>query len=44
MAGMIFSSSGSLSMAFFQIGWAVLYRRINRADNSPVAADASETI
>jgi hypothetical protein len=31
-----------ISMAFFQTGWAVLYQRINRADNAPVTAEAAE--
>lgn len=31
-----------ISMAFFQTGWAVLYQRINRADNAPVTTEAAE--
>ena len=31
-----------ISMAFFQTGWAVLYQRINRKENSPVTAVATE--
>ena len=31
-----------ISMAFFQTGWAVLYQRLNRADNSPVTAELAE--
>jgi len=31
-----------ISMAFFQTGWAVLYQRLNRADNSPVTAELVE--
>jgi len=31
-----------ISMAFFQTGWAVLYQRINRANDAPVTAEAVE--
>lgn len=31
-----------ISMTFFQTGWAVLYRRINKADNSPAMAETAE--
>lgn len=31
-----------ISMAFFQTGWAVLYQRINRKENSPVTVEATE--